>query len=271
MKIMSGKNLTSVVVDSGGTGTTWALVYSDKTIEKFVGKSCHPVHFSVLFFEELETFLAEFISIKVPVYFFGAGMGIAEKKQEMITFLEKLFSEVHVGTDLDGLVESISMDNGAIAIMGTGSILAEISAGNLKQTIGGLGHLLGDEGSAYYFGRLVLEAQENDQLTSAQKEQLINLENKSEFIFNVQEKTSTASLAKLLPFDLFADFHKKNVELFFEKHVDNQISIDKIAIVGSYGFHCRLLIGKLLQNRGIKMVKFIPDPIDVICDKFVKY
>lgn len=267
---MSGKKLTSVIVDAGGSTTSWAFVYSDNTKDFIDTRSYHPINFNEAFFATSKHFLGLHVTNKVPLFFFGAGMGKAENKQILNQFLQPYFSSITILTDIQGLVLSLEMKSGAIAIMGTGSVLVEIMNGTIRQQIGGLGHLLGDEGSAYYFGKLVVQALFNNQLSDAQKadltEQTTLLQTSLEEWLNM--KYDVAGLAKSLNTDLFEEYHIKNIQLFFEKHVDEHIEIDKIAFVGSYAFYKRNLINNELQKRNIKKATFIQKPIELFCDKF---
>lgn len=267
---MSGKKLASVIVDAGGSTTSWGFVYADGTKEFIDTRSYHPVNFNEAFFETSKHFLDRHVTNKVPLFFFGAGMGKAENKHILNQFLQPYFSSITILTDIQGLVLSLEMKSGAIAIMGTGSVLVEIMNGTIRQQIGGLGHLLGDEGSAYFFGSLVVQAYFDQQLTAEQTADLsqylaIHQTSKEECL---NMKYDVAGLAKLLHPDLFEAYHVRNIELFFEKHVDEHIEIDKIAFVGSYAFYKKNLIHNELQKRNIKKATFIQKPIELFCDKF---
>lgn len=267
---MSGNKLASVIVDAGGSTTSWAFVYADGSKEFIDTKSYHPVNFNEAFFASSKHFISQHVTNKVPLFFFGAGMGKAENKQVLNQFLQPYFSSITILTDIQGLVLSLDMKSGAIAIMGTGSVLVEIMNGTIRQQIGGLGHLLGDEGSAYYFGKLVIQAYFDNQLTTAQKEALpqkmiVDQASQKEWL---NMKYEVAGLAKALDVELFEAYHVKNIQLFFEKHIDEHIEIDKIAFVGSYAFYKRNLIHNELQKRNIHKATFIQKPIELFCDKF---
>lgn len=267
---MSGKKLTSVVADSGGTTTSWAFVYSDNSRKYIDTKSYHPVNFNDTFFEDSEQFLTKHATEKVPLFFFGAGMGKVENKKILSDFFYPYFSSTTILTDIQGMVLSLDMKKGAMAVMGTGSVLVEILNGTIRQQIGGLGHLIGDEGSAYYFGKLVLSAYFAQKLNSEQVNDLkskINLNDKTpEELLPL--KYEVANLAQALNAELFESYHIQNIREFFQKHIDGQIEIEKIAFVGSYAFFKKDLINKELHKRNIKKVTFIQKPIELFCDKF---
>lgn len=267
---MSGKKLTSVIVDAGGTTTSWAFAYSDKTVDYIDTRSYHPVNFNEAFFAESKKFLKTYITEKVPVFFFGAGMGKTENKQILNEFLHPYFSSITILTDVQGIVLSLDMQHGAIAIMGTGSVLVEIMNGTIRQQIGGLGHLVGDEGSAYYFGKLVVTTYFENHLTDDQVQNLSEHFSVEKYSLEeaLQMKYNIASLARQLDETLFEEQHVQNIQLFFKKHVTGQIEVNEINFVGSYAFFKKLLILRELNKIGVDKSKFIQKPIELFCDKF---
>lgn len=264
------ERLERVVVDSGGTVTSWALLYSDGSRKVIDVESFHPYNFNEAFFERNNEFLKANISRKVPLYFFGAGMGKSENKSLLTDFFHPYFSEIVILTDIQGLVLSLDMENGTIAIMGTGSVLVEVYNNTIRQQIGGLGYQLGDEGSAYYFGKLVLQDFFSNKLNPQQKQAVFDTFKVKDETLEIllSRKYDVANLAKLLDQDLFLNYHKKNVKLFFEMHVDGKVTVDNAVFIGSYAFFERELILEELKLRAIEKVQFIRKPIDLFCDKF---
>lgn len=267
---MTNKNvLSKVIVDSGGSLTSWAFIYKDGSRELIDTESFHPVNFNEDFFKRNKKFLEEHITNKASLYFFGAGLGKSENKSILNDFFHPYFSEMIILTDIQGLVLSLGMSDGAIAIMGTGSVLVEIYNDTIRQQIGGLGHLLGDEGSAYYFGKLVLQEFKDKKLSQAQLENLKRLEMPLEDLDNLLlNKYKVASLAQQLDQNLFLEFHKWNIHLFFNYHFINKIDVKNVAFIGSYAFFEKSLINKELDKLNISNAKFIRKPIELFCDKF---
>jgi len=88
------------------------------------------------------------------LYVGAAGAADAERARALSAFLERRFVGVplRVGDDaLIALRATIPQGPGAVLIAGTGSIAYAVSA-DASYRSGGLGHLLGDEGSAYALG-----------------------------------------------------------------------------------------------------------------------
>lgn len=264
------KRLARVVVDSGGTKTSWGFLFTDGSKEVIDTESFHPYNFNADFFERNKSFLNAYVTEKVPLYFFGAGMGNNEYKQLLTDFFHPYFSEIVILTDIQGLVLSLEMENGTIAIMGTGSVLVEVYNQTIRQQIGGLGYQVGDEGSAFYFGKLVLQAYFSKELNSTQVQELEKvMVHTDETLENLlSKKYEVASLAKLLTQSTFSEFHQKNVSLFFEIHVDGKVEVSRAAFIGSYAYFERELISEELAKRAIKDIQFIQQPIQLFCDKF---
>ncbi|MFC0316047.1 hypothetical protein ACFQNE_11525 [Gordonia phosphorivorans] len=268
---MTGKKLACVIADSGGTKTSWAFVYLDNSRVFFDTKSYHPVNFCEAFFGDSKQFLESYITTKVPLYFFGAGMGKLGNRQVLHGLFRTHFSSVAIFTDIQGVVHALDMKSGVIAVMGTGSVLVEVHRGSIRRQVGGRGHLLGDEGSAYYFGKLVLAAYSAQQLTEKQVEDLastvdIQTVSRKE---QLTKKYETANLAKVLDSELFEPFHRRNIQLFLATHIDGQMDTDELVIVGSYAYFNRVAIAEELRIRRIENVQFINNPIELICERLV--
>jgi len=266
---MNGNKLTSVVVDSGGSFSAWAFIFADGATEIIEVESFHPTNFSDEFFKRNKLFLKEHITSPIPLFFFGAGMGKQENKEILSDFFQPYFSSMTILTDIQGLVLSLKMTDGAIAIMGTGSVLVDIADRTIRQQIGGLGHLKGDEGSAYYFGKLVLTDFFDGRLST---KQTVEIERSAAISVGREalllDKYTTASFAKNLDKQLFLDYHKKNIKLFFQVHFDHHIQVKEATFVGSYAFFMKDLILNELQQRNIQLSECIQKPIGLFCAKF---
>ncbi|WP_027340764.1 N-acetylglucosamine kinase [Halonatronum saccharophilum] len=88
--------------------------------------------------------------------------GVDREKDKLI--VEEIFSKLGIKAKLlinndakTGLVGAHGEEKGIIIISGTGSIAYGIDSHKNFFRVGGWGHLIGDEGSGYYFGRRILE------------------------------------------------------------------------------------------------------------------
>src|SRR5690606_40263759 len=125
-----------------------------------------------------------------------------------------------------------------------------------------LGYLLGDEGSGYYFGKLICTDFLNDKLTQAQIEKLpLEFSNKSNLlasIYGQDGKSFISNLAKQLADNSsFDSYHERNINAFFNEFQTTKLLENRnIAIIGSYGFSQQHAIQKCLENENIQSLTF---------------
>ncbi|MDD2575486.1 MAG: BadF/BadG/BcrA/BcrD ATPase family protein [Acholeplasmataceae bacterium] len=154
-------------IDGGGTKTLGALYSIDgleiKRVQLgFSNFSVDEVKAKNTLIELIETLLKDLdVSKKVFIQMGIAGASRLSNKESFIDYLESKFN-CKVDLDTDALIALYSVDKRKgeipiLAIGGTGSIVM-IEKAQIVERIGGWGHLLGDEGSAYH---LVITAIKN--------------------------------------------------------------------------------------------------------------
>ncbi|MGL6100791.1 MAG: N-acetylglucosamine kinase [Fusobacteriaceae bacterium] len=150
-------------VDGGGTKTT-ATIYNDKmeVLGHFLGG---PMNLQVvtrenivaIFKNMLEFFKVSAENIEIGVG--AAGAGRVEDIEKLENILKELkFKKYKVSNDAHiALLGTHGKKNGMLIISGTGSIGFSLNNEKIYRS-GGLGHLLGDEGSGYSIGLDLLKA-----------------------------------------------------------------------------------------------------------------
>ncbi|MGL6066477.1 MAG: N-acetylglucosamine kinase [Cetobacterium sp.] len=150
-------------VDGGGTKTT-ATIYDDKmeVLGHFLGG---PMNLQVvtrenivaIFKNMLEFFKVSAENIEIGVG--AAGAGRVEDIEKLENILKELkFKKYKVSNDAHiALLGTHGKKNGMLIISGTGSIGFSLNNEKIYRS-GGLGHLLGDEGSGYSIGLDLLKA-----------------------------------------------------------------------------------------------------------------
>ncbi len=251
-----------LIADSGGTKTDWCLINANGGKKIFTTESYHPFNWSDSFFQRIETFWERFENKDIiSLYFFGAGC-FQIKKCKLLNdfFLTLNFNSVSIRSDLHGAAISLYGDsNGKLAILGTGSVLFDWEGKEITNIIGGRGHITGDEGSGYYFGKLILEAYQNRKLNKKQQRIVEHLNMES---IDLANKFQVAKIAKQLKSqqDIFQDFHIDNIQSFINTH-QLKDQHEKLSIVGSYGFHHKRIIRSVFEQNGIEILTFIEKPI----------
>ena len=257
-----------LIADSGGTKTDWCLIDNKGNKQKYTTESYHPVNWGDEFFSRIRLYW-EGISEKksIELYFFGAGCFHEKNKIQLTAFFYTLgFKSVSVSSDLHGAaISSLGDENGQVAILGTGSVLFEWRNQEVVNIVGGIGHLLGDEGSGYYFGKIVLEAFLNNSMNENQKA-IINELNISSF--DLTDKFNIAKLAFQLSHEkeCFKSYHYENIQKFINTHGLENTQFN-IAIIGSYAFHHQSFFEKVFRKNGVGVSCFIEKPISLLVDQ----
>jgi N-acetylglucosamine kinase-like BadF-type ATPase len=169
--------MSHLVIDSGATKTEW--VYFDGQEHHSIRTSgIHPYYLEQTpAFQELETSFSPFLTSVADypidtVCYFGTGCA-DEKSRELIRqrlyqLMMNLLPEgsslssssspisIQVESDITGAAKATFPDSeGVMVILGTGSIFARVNRGVITNQLPSLGYILGDEGSAAYFGKLI--------------------------------------------------------------------------------------------------------------------
>lgn len=266
-----------LIADSGGTRTDWCFVDKQGIRTFFETESYHPVNWSATFLERIaKDWSSRPKMLNAEVHFFGAGCFNGDNAIATKQILKNLgFQEVFVKSDLHGAgLACLGRKNGWVAILGTGSVLFEWTGTEVGKLIGGKGHVSGDEGSAYYFGKLLLEALEHGELSEDDRTYVLNKVDwvhLKEEINQGKEKYALSALAGLLGMESrWRKWHSKNIQLFCDSHL-NEIKIEELHFVGSYAFYSYMELQQILGKRGVKCIKPIAKPIDQIVEQTVLF
>jgi len=152
-----------LIGDSGSTKTDWAYI-SDGERKIFTTQGLNPNHLSEMDIlhilkDELNP-QANLQSIE-KVAFYGAGLGNIKAKEFLTDIFRRVFKnaqKITVEHDVLGAAHALYTPNeqGIVCILGTGSIAGYFDGNEIVKTSGGLGYLLGDEGSGTYLGKLLI-------------------------------------------------------------------------------------------------------------------
>jgi glucosamine kinase len=272
-----------LVGDSGGTKTDWCFVDEHDSKRFFTSKSFHPSNFGSAFFEEIRLYWGDKVDLKSSeVHFYGAGCLSQTNKDLLQNYFEGWgFSNVKILSDVEGACHALlGNEKGTIAILGTGSVVCEFDGSKITQMIGGLGYLIGDEGSGYYFGKIFIQAYLTNTFSlSTMKELFPIFGERSEVLKNVygtEGKSFLSSISEILS-ERFSgneevlNLHKMNFELFVKRHFSDRMESKKnIAILGSYGYHQKEILSSVLQKSNIEISQCIQYPIVQLTDYILR-
>jgi hypothetical protein len=269
-----------LIADSGGTKTDWVLIDELNNCHYFTTDSYHPIHVTHEWIQEKSSFWLDYTQkYELEVHFFGAGCLREENQLKMLAAFEQWgMRNVSVKSDiLAAYLATSNQENGYVAILGTGSVIGRIENREVSEIYGGLGYLKGDEGSGYYFGKLIIEKILADHFSEQTEKLLIEILGAKEFLKEKlgenPDKSFVASISFLLKDiqneELLA-VHLENAMTFIHLYLPKTEQNRTIGIVGSYGFYQRRLFNDLFQKQGWTVVKLVEKPIGELAKCFMK-
>jgi glucosamine kinase len=263
-----------VIADSGGSKTDWCLKEAGGEVIRFSTESYHPKLFTSAWIEDKKTFWEQYTShYELEVTFYGSGC-VNTSQQEVVkrAFRDWGIEHVRVFSDVLGAAHACSIfNNGFIGILGTGSVLAAIKQGDIHELYGGFGPVLGDEGSGYYFGVLLLKNYLNksfSQETMAEIEHQIGIKSRVlETVYSNQGKAFIAGLSGVFSSSINIELqrlHQQNLRVFLDNYLPATSENKSVSFVGSYAFHLAELLKIELDKRGWKLDRVIQKPIEYL-------
>lgn len=268
-----------LIADAGGTKVDWAIGGS-KGRAGTRTKGIHPYFqdadsiFSALESEQ-ESFEIDPEAID-RIHFYGAGCSSEERKQRVKKGVAAFFpnASIEVEHDLLGAARSLmGKEPGLVAILGTGSNACAFDGKRIIEQRGGLGYVLGDEGSGAHLGKLLLRDLLNRDLPqelerkfwerySEDRDQLIDQLYRGEapsrylagFALFLKEQEDHEWVNALIE-GAFREFVERHVLRFS----GSQEGV--LHSVGSIGLHFRPILEKVLKERGMALGRSFEDPL----------
>jgi N-acetylglucosamine kinase-like BadF-type ATPase len=269
---------TFLIADSGGTKAAWALVRDGRVIWQRRTPGLPPSFLSDAEIIGLAKSVADQLNtLPEGVYFYGTGCRESHANARMKKLLEYVFPKVplEVETDILGAARALcGHEEGIACILGTGSNACHCADGKILQNIGGLGFILGDEGSGAALGKTLLAAYLNQELPenlhhALEKDYALH---RDEIIDAVYRKPApNRYLAAFAPFvqqwlehPYMAALAEQQFRAFFEKSVLKLSAGQSIPVhfTGSIACHFEQLIREIAQKMGLKTGVFLTDPIE---------
>lgn len=260
-----------LIADSGGTRTDWCFINANWECHYFETESYHPDNWSDDFYERTAEYWKQHSEMRASkLLFYGAGCLNESNAFRQESFFKEIgFSNVTVRSDLHAAgIACLGDKTGKVAIMGTGSVLFDWHNGSVQNVIGGKGHELGDEGSGYYFGKLIYNAHLLNRLTEEQNRLFVQLVDLSAINDNL--KPGLSHIAYLLKDhnNIFNQFHRINSKAFYSKHL-KQSGTKNIHVLGGYAYHHASIIREELNKYDVQIVKILKAPISEIIEQIV--
>jgi len=271
--------MKSLIVDSGATSTKWCLE-SESISEAYYTEGLNPYyHTSQSITGVINTNLLPKLKEHDidEIHFYGAGCDNPEQKATVHRSLKEAFpnSEIEVEHDLLGSARACFFDQPGIAcILGTGSNSCLYNGKKIIEHIPSLAFTLGDEGSAGYFGKKLLNSYFRYEVPADLKEKLDKEYNMDlDYIMaNIYEGKQpsrfVASYARFLgdfaqhPFarDILREGFENFINRIIKKYSDAESY--EVSFVGSVASAHKKLITEILEEGGLTAGSFYRNPLD---------
>lgn len=265
-----------MIADSGGSTTTWAFCGSDDGVKLLETRSMHPKFLNSWTdndWQLLKDGLGD--NLKGQLFFYGAGCSQPAIQAAMVERLERLgFESPRVYPDtLAACRATCGTNSGMVAILGTGSVLLEYDGRQITGRVGGFGSLIGDEGSGFYFARLVVK----DYLTASSEMNILVRNQLKETIGSSAEVLARLASAdaqvwlnelgsRFKNIDL-SDYHRRNLNEWLDTSLPAlKGDSTTLSVIGSYGFSQRELLSQLVQERSMTLGVVCKNPMNGLID-----
>lgn len=269
--------MSILIADSGATKTEWCLTDNGETKTHFT-EGLNPYYHTTqsirdVIKQELLPNLDETIS---EVYFYGAGCDSEEKDAVVKQALQIAFpdSRNFVYHDLLGAARACFLrEEGIACILGTGSNSCLYDGSEIVEHIPSLAFILGDEGSAGYFGKKLINAYFRYEVPDDLRKQLeedfnMDLDYITEGVYDGAQKSRfIASYASFLGEHADHPYVKEMLYEGFESFISRIIlnytdATDyEVRFIGSVAFAHQELIKKILKKYNLKPGLFIKNPM----------
>lgn len=270
--------MSILIADSGATKTEWCVKSADKS-KIYKTEGLNPYYHTV---ESIQRVVEHDLSAKIraveisDIYFYGAGCDSKEKKQEVETALAYNFSDatIHIYHDLLGAARACFFDEPGIAcILGTGSNSCLYDGTEVVEHIPSLAFILGDEGSAGYFGKKLINKyyrfEVPDELCKElEKNYNMDLDHINEGVYDGAQKSRfIASYASFLgehkdhPFvrEILYEGFENFISRIVMKYTNAQEY--EVRFIGSVAHGHQGMINEILTKYGMKSGRYISKPM----------
>jgi len=244
-----------LLADSGSTKTSWRIIENSK-IKNVRTAGINPYYVSQEGIEEilrkdLLPHIKNASDVK-EIYFYGAGLGNAQRKMEVSIPMHFVFRDATIEVEHDLMAAAralLGYKSGIACIAGTGSNSGYYDGKDLVENVASLGLYLGDEGSGGHLGKLLITDYLRDRLPTKLKEKFESYtkDRLSEMLEKIYKQPyPNRYLASHMPFILENqkdDYVKRLIYKSFDDFFENNIELYKkpgatISFVGSVAELC---------------------------------
>lgn len=276
---------TFLLLESGATKLAWVLASPQQVFCQGEVSGLHPFLSGAAEWQQhlqtISSHLRDYPPVN-DVFYYGTGCSQKEG-QSLVTSYFSTFAPLlpspTVDTDLLAAARALcQQEAGVVGILGTGSNAARYDGANIVNQRGGLGYVLGDEGSGANLGKILLQAFLQQQLPAAIQKDLQHTYQLSHgTIISTVYQTANPSrylaqfapvLKKWLPESRFlqekvaAEFEQFTALYLLPLMVDRGLS--EVAFTGSIAVQFRPYLEEVLQQKGLKIKTILSPPLPAL-------
>lgn len=269
--------MSIIIADSGATKTEWCVV-NEKSRSIFT-EGLNPYYHTSESISKVinQDFKPEINGPIEQIFFYGAGCDSEEKDAVVQKALDHSFaeSENHVFHDLLGAARACFWDEPGIAcILGTGSNSCLYDGEKIVEHIPSLAFILGDEGSAGYFGKQLINKYyrneiPDDLIDDLEKNYNMSLDYITKGLYDGDQKSRfVASYGAFLGDHADHPFVKEMLYEGFESFISRILlnytnATDyEVRFIGSVAYAHQELIKEILKKHGFTPGLFVKNPME---------
>ncbi len=270
--------MSILIADSGATKTEWCLTDGEKTQTIFT-EGLNPYYHTEKSIKEVVTnnLLPDLKEKPEELFFYGAGCDSEKKNNVVRDALKNCFPDttVNIYHDLLGAARACFLHEPGIAcILGTGSNSCLYNGTEIIEHIPSLAFILGDEGSAGYFGKRLINKYFRFEIPDDLKVDLeenynMSLEHITSGLYDGDQKSRFiasygAFLGEHADHPFIKDILYKGFESFVSRIILNYTNATdyEVRFIGSVAFAHQRLIKEILQKYDLKPGLFVRNPME---------
>ena len=267
-----------LIVENGSTKAAWRLLKEEKLVQAFDTSGFSPTNTDYASILSTLSQAREKLGAVDHIICYSTGAGHPDRAKRLQDAFQDIFSpsRLKIEHDLTAAARSTRREKGLVCILGTGSHSALHEHGEVIHSIGGLGYLIGDEGSGADLGRHFLQAMLLGQLPAHIIEYFEAQEGKklrqwmSELYQTPRPNVRLAALTHYLSYwkkeASIADLVIARFRLFLDKSILQYPQFDQLPLdaVGSIAHHFQDFWTEACRQQGLTPAAIIANPIDTL-------
>ena len=277
-----------LIVESGATKSDWRVISKDgKEMKRIIAEG---VIVSTMRMDAIKNIISETAGQLAQdgiseIYFYTAGVVTEDISSELKSVLNRTIpcAICDIQNDLTAAARAVcGHSTGIAAILGTGSNSCLFDGEKIIQRVYSCGYIIGDEGSAATLGKFFI-ADFLKGLVPAEVAADFASRYDSDYATIVQnvyrsEASPSGYLGSFAPFimehysdEYIRELVEGNFRSFIRRSL-KQYDTERypVGVVGGFGYALKDIFAKVAEEEGVKISRFIKEPIDGLIDYHIK-